>query len=106
MSFVCYFRTSFAEPNKYRTSHAGNPKPPLPFNLTLQKGVVNVALKRDFVKYVTADQLPLDLFNWMYDMVIPEESFFSTLATVERGEGRNITQNLEKNTTHGLVIQN
>lgn len=82
---------------------AGNEKLPAPYNLTIRKGSFNVALTHEFVNYMVDEKVATELFNWMYDMVVPDESFFSTLITTEINEDGTVIQDLGKNTTHGLV---
>ncbi len=96
-------RSSLKKQANYHLNHAGNVKLPVPYNLTIRKGSLNVALSREFVDSMSTDQVALDLFNWMYDMTVPDESFFPTLVSTEKHENGTVVQNLDKNTTHGLV---
>jgi hypothetical protein len=80
-------------------------KLPAPYNLTIRKGSVNVALKRDYANSIVNDRIVLELYNYMYDMSVPEESFFSTLITLEKLEDGTLIQDLTKDTTHGVVRQ-
>ena len=82
-------------------SRKGRQRPP--FNLTIQKGSKNVALTRNFSEFVINGPVPLILYNWMFDMPIPDESFYSTLATLNFHDNGTFTQDVNKNTTYGMV---
>jgi hypothetical protein len=79
--------------------------PAPPHNLQILKGCKNVALTRDDAKKFLTSELALTLYNWIIHLLIPDESFFSTLASVDVLENGTVVQDLTKNTTHGLVSQ-
>ena len=56
--------------------------PPPPLNLAIRKGYKNVALTRVDTTRMVNDQLAISLQNWLEDTWIPDEHFYSTLATV------------------------
>ena len=49
----------------------------------IRKGSKNVALKRDFAHFVVHDSLSINLLNFLQNTYVPDEHFYSTLATVE-----------------------
>ena len=49
----------------------------------IRKGSKNVALRRDFAHFVVHDSLSINLLNFLQNTEIPDEHFYSTLATVE-----------------------
>ena len=51
-------------------------------NLTLRKGYKNVALTRVDATRMVNDQLAISLQDWLEDTWVPDEHFYSTLATV------------------------
>lgn len=67
------------------------------------KGCKNVALTRDDAGKFLKSQLSLTFYNWIIHLLVPDESFFSTLASVDVLENGTVVQDLTKNTTHGLV---
>ncbi len=59
-------------------------KPPsVPYNLTIRKGSKNVALTREFSEFVVGDPLAIAFTNWIQMTSVPDEHFYSTLATVK-----------------------
>ena len=63
-------------------------------NHTLQifKGSKNVALTRDFCKFLIHDNYTIDYLNWLDDVLLPEEHYYSTLIRVKiEGSGINRT---------------
>ena len=79
------------------------PMPPPPHNLEILKGWKNVALTRDFANHILTSEISKELYNWIIHLLVPDESFFSTLASVDVLENGTVVQDLTKNTTHGLV---
>ena len=69
-----------------------------PRNLTILKGALLVLLKRDFAQFAATDKFAIDLYNWMQDMSVPDESFFSTLSSVRIGPENTVTQEIPKPT--------
>ena len=50
---------------------------------TIRKGSKNVALRRDFAHFVVHDSLSIDLLHFLQNTFVPDEHFYSTLATVK-----------------------
>ena len=67
-----------------------------PRNLTILKGALLVLLKRDFAQFAATDKFAINLYNWMQDMDVPDESFFSTLSSVRISPNGTITQEIPK----------
>ncbi|XP_059088386.1 N-acetyllactosaminide beta-1,6-N-acetylglucosaminyl-transferase-like [Tigriopus californicus] len=61
-------------------------KPPPPYNITVLKAQKNVVLQRSFVNFLVYHPVAIDYYNWLSDSFIPDEHFYSTMAsiTVER----------------------
>ncbi len=57
-------------------------KEPVPYNLTICKGVKNVLLNRPTVEFLVYDRVAIDLYNWLQDVEAPEENFYSTLIRI------------------------
>ena len=53
------------------------------YDFLIRKGSKNVALKRDFAHFVVHDSLSINLLNFLQNTYVPDEHFYSTLATVE-----------------------
>jgi hypothetical protein len=66
-------------------------KEPPPFNLTVRKGSKTVALSRNFVLFALSSPVALDLYNWLQDSSVPDEHFYSTLATIPQAETNDQT---------------
>ncbi len=77
-------------------------KPP-PQNVTILKGSRYVALRRDFVDFILNNDFVKVFYDWIVDMNTADESFCSTLATLNVTEKGEVIQDLTKNTTHGQV---
>ncbi len=54
-----------------------------PYGLTLRKGCKNVVLTRSFASYVLNEWIAIDLINFLQTTQVPDEHFYSTLATVK-----------------------
>ena len=67
-----------------------------PKNLTILKGSLNVLLKREFAQFVATNKFAIDLYNWLQDMFVPDESFFATMSSVRMGPNNTITQDIPK----------
>ena len=73
-----------------------------PYNLKVFKGVKFVVLTRDMAEFVLYDKVAVGYYNWLKSTLIPDESFFGTLAAINRtrleltGE---VVQELNPNTT-------
>lgn len=68
------------------------------------KGCKNVILTKEFVDFVTEDPLSFELYNWLQDTSVPDEHFYSTIATVRvelvpGAMSRRITQNMNMTQT-------
>ena len=57
--------------------------PPPPLNLTIRKGSRYVALDRVKAKTMVNDQLAISLQSWLEYTYIPDEHYYSTIATVK-----------------------
>ena len=57
--------------------------PPPPMNITIRKGSRYVVLDRVKAKNMVNDQLAISLQSWLEDTLIPDEHYYSTLATVK-----------------------
>ncbi len=64
-----------------------------------------MALTRDDASMILTSEVSKTLYNWIIHLLVPDESFFSTLASVIVLENGTVVQDLTKNTTHGLVSQ-
>ena len=56
-----------------------NNSKPVPHNLTLSKGAVHVVASRGYVDYVINSRVARDLYEWLRETFIPDETFFSTM---------------------------
>ena len=65
------------------------------------KGSRYVVLKRDLAEFVVHNPISIKLYNWMVDMTVADESFYSTLVTVGIQSDGSVTQDFKKNTTNG-----
>ncbi|XP_068741074.1 beta-1,3-galactosyl-O-glycosyl-glycoprotein beta-1,6-N-acetylglucosaminyltransferase 3-like [Montipora capricornis] len=54
-------------------------KPPPPHNITIFKGATHIIAIREFVNFVLHSQIAKDLFEFLNDTFIPDESAYSTL---------------------------
>lgn len=75
------------------------PKGPTPYNITILKGSKNVILTREFVDFILEDPIAIELYNWLKDTSVPDEHFYSTLATLEieyiaATSARSVSQNM------------
>jgi hypothetical protein len=71
--------------------------------VTILKGSRYVALRRDFVDFILNNDFVKVFYDWIVDMNTADESFCSTLATLNVTEKGEVIQDLTKNTTHGQV---
>ena len=55
-------------------------KEPFPLWLNFTKGSAHVTLSRAFVEFVLYNPLSLQLFQWMRDTFVPDETYLSTLS--------------------------
>ncbi len=58
------------------------PKKP-PFGLNIQKGSKNVVLTRQLAESILSDPVAIALLNFLQTTIVPDEHFYSTLATVK-----------------------
>ena len=79
--FVLNFRSG---PGRFSKVHMnrGFPRYP-PYNVTVRKGAKNVAITRDFGKYVLENEFAILLYNFLQNTRIPDEHFYSTLITLD-----------------------
>ena len=49
-----------------------------PYNLTVYWGYKNVALNKETLHFLVANKVAIDLYNWLLDTYIPDESFYAT----------------------------
>jgi len=64
-------------------SHNDILKTPPPHNLTIFKGVKNVALTRETSDFLIRQQSAIDYYNWLQDVLVPDENFYSTMVRVK-----------------------
>jgi hypothetical protein len=67
------------------------------------KGSRYVVLQRDLAKFFVHNPISIKFYNWMTDMMVGDESFYSTLVRVEIQSNGSVIQNFTKNTTNGQV---
>ena len=56
--------------------------PPVPYNLTFFKGDRQVILSREYTNFILNHPVPIALRQWMEETLIPDESYFPTLARI------------------------
>ena len=69
-----------------------------PFDLIIRKGNRYVVLKRDLAEFLTKHPISIKFYNWITDMKIADESFYSTLVTVNVTKNGKIIQDLNTDT--------
>ena len=69
-----------------------------PFDLIIRKGNRYVVLKRDLAEFFTKHPISIKFYNWITDMKIADESFYSTLVTVNVTKNGKIIQDLNTDT--------
>ena len=67
------------EHDGYRMDCTWKPKAPPPHNITVMKGWNHIAATRKFVEFVLYDKIATDFYQWLADIFIPDEVFFSSL---------------------------
>ena len=88
-----------------------DPLPPVPYNLTLFKGLKNVIISRKIAGDVLTHPIYLEFKNWLKDTFIPDETYFPTIAKIVNitqtdSKKYKITQNLQTfHTTHGICTR-
>ena len=65
-----HFRNGFGPFNFDARKNAGLKLPSPPYNLTIRKGSKNVALERDFAKFLLESKVARDFYNWISDMYV------------------------------------
>ena len=95
-NFHCSFRKSFNRFDYFNVKLNINKSVP-PRKLRILKGSLHVLLRRDFAQFAVTSKLALELYNWLQDMSIPDESFFSTLITVQISSNGSAVQDLQAN---------
>ena len=63
----------------YRMERTNRKKPPTPHNITIMKGWNHIAATRKFVEFALRDKVATDFYEWLADIYIPDEVFFSSL---------------------------
>ena len=94
-NFHCSFRKSFNRFDYVNVKLNINKSVP-PRKLRILKGSLHVLLRRDFAQFAVTSKLALELYNWLQDMSIPDESFFSTLSSIRIGANNAVTQEIPK----------
>ncbi|XP_074653678.1 N-acetyllactosaminide beta-1,6-N-acetylglucosaminyl-transferase-like [Tubulanus polymorphus] len=54
-------------------------KEPVPYNLTTRKGELHVTASREFMEFALTDEKAQAFYYWLRDILIPDESFYTTL---------------------------
>ena len=52
---------------------------PVPYNLTMTKGSVHIAVNRHFVHYIVTSPVARDFRKWVRRLPFPDEEFFGSL---------------------------
>ncbi|XP_074607089.1 N-acetyllactosaminide beta-1,6-N-acetylglucosaminyl-transferase-like [Acropora palmata] len=63
----------------YTMERTNRKKPPTPHNITIMKGWNHIAATRKFVEFALHDKVATDFYEWLADIKIPDEVFFSSL---------------------------
>ena len=63
----------------YRRRWGNLKKNPPPYNITLTKGSLFVAVTRGFVDFVLHNPIAHDFKEWLAHTIVPDETFFSSL---------------------------
>lgn len=71
-------------------------KPPPPYNVTVLKAQKNVVLQRSFVNFLVYHPVAIDYYNWLSDSFIPDEHFYSTMASITIERKDNNTYHVEQ----------
>ena len=90
--------------------------PPIPFNLTIFKGMREVVLSRNYARFCLEHPVARSFRNWIKNTAIPDESYFQTLSRIsdkvvhnnDSAEILNVDQNFDTNwdtTTHGICLR-
>jgi len=74
---------------------------PTPYNLTVFKGSKYVALTRKFAEFILKSEVSRTYYNWLMDMEVADESFYSTMKTVVVNQDGTVGQDLNTNMTYG-----
>jgi len=56
-----------------------NGAPPVPYNITVTEGSVQIVAVREFVKYVVYNETTTEFLDWVKNTNVPDETFFSSL---------------------------
>ena len=62
----------------------GTLKKPPPYGIQMYKGYKNVALTRKTANFVTHHPIAKDFREWLADTLIPDESYYATLARIHQ----------------------
>ena len=68
--------------------------PPTPFNLTIFKGSRGVLISRDYTDFILNHPVPRALRHWMKETLVPDESYFPTLARISNISHDNVGSSL------------
>ncbi|XP_078000364.1 beta-1,3-galactosyl-O-glycosyl-glycoprotein beta-1,6-N-acetylglucosaminyltransferase-like [Glandiceps talaboti] len=60
---------------------------PVPKNVTIRKGGLHYALTRPFVEFLHQNGTATEFLEWLKDTLIPDESFYSSLASLPEAPG-------------------
>jgi len=58
---------------------------PPPYGLVICKGIKNVVVNRNTLEFFLYDDIAIELYNWLSDVEVPEENYYSTLIRVNVG---------------------
>ena len=90
--------------------------PPVPFNLTIFKGMREVVLSRNYSRFCLENPVARSFRTWIKNTAIPDESYFQTLSRIsdivvqdnDSAEILNVTQNFDTDwdtTVHGICLR-
>ncbi len=102
ISNYIYFRTDFGPFDHILSYNGINPINSSPLNLTIFKGLKNVALTQNFSDMILHNPIAIELYNSLCDMYISDESFYNTFATLDFMSNGSFVQNLHKDLSHGI----
>ena len=77
-------------------------KDPPPYGLRILKASKNVVLNRHFALFALAHPVAIEYYNWLIDTFIPDEHFYSVLATLSISKVGKRTYAVDQNTSPSL----
>jgi len=93
----------------YTIKKTKRPKSPPPHNITVHKGSTHIIAIREFVEFVLHSKIGKDLFKYLKDTFIPDETLYATLQQhplapggIRGKQGRSITRALHWSTQKPL----